>query len=156
MHQCHEEQLSFQLVFADTSDALRFCIVTQVALLYEEWPQDSLSALGGTVVGLDNKLLFKGPRMALALVASSEYTYALLPWWNILVQSAMTLWPTLLSHMHDECRQMLCVQPVHVCNHTNQHPGRCNCPVQRCPSSRMCTGSTAPTTDPGQHWRRRW
>lgn len=75
MHQCQEEQLSFQLVFADTLDALRFCIVTQVALLYEEWPKDSLSSLGGTVAGLDNKLLFKGPRMALALVTSSEYTY---------------------------------------------------------------------------------
>lgn len=74
MHQCHEDRLSFHLVFADALDALRFCIVTQVALLYEDWPQEGVSGLGGTVVGLDNKLLFRGPRMALALVASAEYT----------------------------------------------------------------------------------
>ncbi len=75
MYQCQEQQMHYQLVFSTTLDALRFCITMQVVLLYEEWPQDALAVLGGTVVGLDNKVLFRGPRMAMALVLSDEYTY---------------------------------------------------------------------------------
>lgn len=48
-------------------DALRFAHAAQVALLFQRWPPDAALLAGATEAAADGRLLFAGPRVAMAL-----------------------------------------------------------------------------------------
>jgi hypothetical protein len=53
--------------FASALDAVRFCHAAQVALLFQRWPSDCTAVCGETVLAADGRLLFAGPRLAMAV-----------------------------------------------------------------------------------------
>ncbi|KXZ50125.1 hypothetical protein GPECTOR_18g99 [Gonium pectorale] len=57
----------FSFVFACPSNALRFCHTVQVCVMYNKWPDAAVEYFGQTVMGIDGRLVFKGPRVAAAI-----------------------------------------------------------------------------------------
>lgn len=55
------------LSFACAVHALRFAHAVQVALLFQRWPPDAAAISGPTEAAADGRLLFAGPRVAMAL-----------------------------------------------------------------------------------------
>lgn len=63
-------------MFAVASDALRFAHAAQVRLLYTDWPvsdKELWRQFGPTEYTPDSRLLFHGPRMAMAIHETGEY-----------------------------------------------------------------------------------
>ncbi|KAG2454070.1 hypothetical protein HYH02_001110 [Chlamydomonas schloesseri] len=63
----------FSFGFGCPSNALRFCHTVQVGLMYTRWPDAATEYFGQTVVGIDGRLVFKGPRVAAAIHRGSDY-----------------------------------------------------------------------------------
>lgn len=63
----------FGIAFASPIDALRFCHASQALLLRVPWPQDFSHYLGATETLSDGRVLFKGPRLAMAIHYSHDY-----------------------------------------------------------------------------------
>lgn len=53
--------------FPSALDAVRFCHGAQVALLFQRWPSDCGPICGETLLAADGRLLFAGPRLAMAV-----------------------------------------------------------------------------------------
>lgn len=53
--------------FGGALDAVRFCHAAQVALLFKHWPPDCSAVAGPREMTPDNRPLFAGPRIALAV-----------------------------------------------------------------------------------------
>ncbi|EIE20201.1 hypothetical protein COCSUDRAFT_67530 [Coccomyxa subellipsoidea C-169] len=53
--------------FGAALDAVRFCHAAQVALLFQRWPSDCTAVVGPTQLTPDNRPLFAGPRVAMAV-----------------------------------------------------------------------------------------
>ncbi len=53
--------------FGSALDAVRFCHAAQVALLFQRWPSDCAAVAGPTELTPDNRPLFAGPRIAMAV-----------------------------------------------------------------------------------------
>ncbi|CAL8470951.1 g10493 [Coccomyxa elongata] len=53
--------------FGAALDAVRFCHAAQVALLFQRWPSDCAAVAGPTELTPDNRPLFAGPRIAMAV-----------------------------------------------------------------------------------------
>ena len=66
------------VTFASPLNAVRFCHVTQVALMFAKWPADGQHICGPEEHNVEGRLLFAGPRVAMALHSSADYTCALL------------------------------------------------------------------------------
>lgn len=70
-----ESQGCYLLAFVTTVDAVRFCHTAQVLLMYSPWQQESKDWLGKEEKnGIDGKLLFKGPRVAMAIHLCNDYS----------------------------------------------------------------------------------
>lgn len=65
------------VTFASPLNAVRFCHVTQVALMFAKWPADGQHICGPEKHNVEGRLLFAGPRVAMALHSSADYTCAL-------------------------------------------------------------------------------
>ncbi|KAG2499572.1 hypothetical protein HYH03_002517 [Edaphochlamys debaryana] len=63
----------FSFAFACPSNALRFCHTVQVCLMYHRWQDTAQEYFGQTVMGIDGRLVFKGPRVAAAIHRGSDY-----------------------------------------------------------------------------------
>ncbi|GFR45252.1 hypothetical protein Agub_g6358, partial [Astrephomene gubernaculifera] len=63
----------FSFAFATPSNALRFCHTVQVGLMYSSWPDAAAEYFGQTVVGIDGRLVFKGPRVAASIHCGRNY-----------------------------------------------------------------------------------
>lgn len=69
------ESLGVQLLaFPSTLDAVRFAHSAQALLMYEPWPAEYRDWSGAKEESTDGKLLFQGPRMAMAIHESNDYT----------------------------------------------------------------------------------
>ncbi|PNH10309.1 Adenylate cyclase [Tetrabaena socialis] len=69
-----ERQGYFSFAFACSGNALRFCHTIQVCLMYNNrWPSEAAEYYGQTVVGIDGRLVFKGPRIAASIHCGSDY-----------------------------------------------------------------------------------
>ena len=66
------------VTFASPLNAVRFCHVTQVALMFAKWPADGQHICGPEEHNVEGRLLFAGPRVAMALHSSADYTCGLL------------------------------------------------------------------------------
>ena len=64
------------VTFASPLNAVRFCHVTQVALMFAKWPADGQHICGPEEHNVEGRLLFAGPRVAMALHSSADYTCA--------------------------------------------------------------------------------
>ena len=65
----------YLLVFSSAVDAVRFCHAGQALLMYSHWPAELQQDYSGPAeVTADNRLVFKGPRMAMAVHESDEYS----------------------------------------------------------------------------------
>ena len=54
------------VTFASPLNAVRFCHVTQVALMFAKWPADGQHICGPEKHNVEGRLLFAGPRVAMA------------------------------------------------------------------------------------------
>lgn len=64
--------------FQHPLDAIHFCHLTQLALLFTRWKNFNAlypDLFGPEEYALDGRRLFAGPRVAMAVHLSSEYTY---------------------------------------------------------------------------------
>ena len=65
------------VTFASPLNAVRFCHVTQVALMFAKWPADGHQHICGPEEhNVEGRLIFAGPRVAMALHSSADYTCA--------------------------------------------------------------------------------
>ena len=62
------------VAFASPLNAVRFCHVTQVALMHAKWPADAQHICGREEHNVEGRLIFAGPRIAMALHSSADYT----------------------------------------------------------------------------------
>ena len=70
-----ESQGCYLVAFASTVDALRFCHTAQVLLMYSHWPSTECGEYcGEEETAADGKALFKGPRVAMAIHESNDYS----------------------------------------------------------------------------------
>ena len=65
------------MAFESPLNAVRFCHVAQVALMFNRWPHDSAVLCGPEEYNVEGRLIFAGPRVAMALHTSHHFTYAL-------------------------------------------------------------------------------
>ncbi len=63
----HVSQGRCMVCFGAALDAVRFCHAAQVALLFQRWPSDCTAVVGPTQLTPDNRPLFAGPRVAMAV-----------------------------------------------------------------------------------------
>ncbi|KAG2432508.1 hypothetical protein HXX76_008853 [Chlamydomonas incerta] len=63
----------FSFGFGCPSNALRFCHTVQVGLMYSRWLDAATEYFGQAVVGIDGRLVFKGPRVAAGIHRGSDY-----------------------------------------------------------------------------------
>ncbi|KAK9829405.1 hypothetical protein WJX72_005653 [[Myrmecia] bisecta] len=75
----HEGQGKFMLACGSTLDALRFCHAAQTNILYTRWPPEAAIICGAVQTTADGRLLFRGPRVAMAVHETNEYTAKALP-----------------------------------------------------------------------------
>ena len=61
------------LTFAKTVDAVRFCHAAQTNVLYHRWPPEALDMCGSIEHTPDGRLLFRGPRVAMAVHETDDY-----------------------------------------------------------------------------------
>ncbi|KAL3147560.1 hypothetical protein ABBQ38_014613 [Trebouxia sp. C0009 RCD-2024] len=61
------------LTFAKTVDAVRFCHAAQTNVLYHRWPPEALDISGAIEHTPDGRLLFRGPRLAMAVHETDDY-----------------------------------------------------------------------------------
>lgn len=73
----HALQGRFMVAFSTTVDAIRFCHATQTYILYARWPHDASDMFGPTERLPDGRLLFKGPRVAMAVHETDDFRYRL-------------------------------------------------------------------------------
>ncbi len=62
--------------FTDEADAVHFCHTAQLALLYSDWgchPGRSHDVFGPTVQVADGRVVFAGPRVAMAVHRGGDY-----------------------------------------------------------------------------------
>lgn len=64
--------------FASPLDAVRFCHVAQVALMFGRWPADGAAVCFSEEHNVEGRLIFAGPRVAMALHTSTDFMCALL------------------------------------------------------------------------------
>jgi hypothetical protein len=62
------------VVFESPLNAVRFCHVAQVALMFNRWPHDSTVLCGPEEYNVEGRLIFAGPRVAMALHTSHDFT----------------------------------------------------------------------------------
>ena len=63
------------MAFTSTVDALRFCHTAQVLLMYSPWPQAECGDYcGSEETAPDGKVTFKGPRVAMSIHESNDYS----------------------------------------------------------------------------------
>ena len=62
------------VAFASPLSAVRFCHIAQVALLFARWPADSWALCGLEEYNVEGRLIFAGPRVAMALHTSPDFT----------------------------------------------------------------------------------
>lgn len=65
------------MAFESPLNAVRFCHVAQVALMFNRWPHDSAVLCGPEEYNVEGRLIFAGPRVAMALHTSHDFTSAL-------------------------------------------------------------------------------
>ncbi len=63
------------LTFAKTVDAVRFCHAAQTNVLYHRWPPEALDMCGAIEHTPDGRVLFRGPRVAMAVHETDDYEY---------------------------------------------------------------------------------
>lgn len=68
----------FLLAFSNSLEALRFCHAAQLALMYRRWPNEGHIHHGRTEYAPDGRLLFSGPRVAMAVHESSSFRSVLI------------------------------------------------------------------------------
>ena len=61
------------LTFAKTVDAVRFCHAAQTNVLYHRWPPEALDMCGSIEHTPDGRVLFRGPRVAMAVHETDDY-----------------------------------------------------------------------------------
>lgn len=64
------------LTFGKTVDAVRFCHAAQTNILFHRWPPEALDMCGPIEHTPDGRLLFRGPRVAMAVHETDIYEYA--------------------------------------------------------------------------------
>lgn len=70
-----ESRGCYLIAFASPIDALRFCHTAQLMLMYTHWPVTEYGEWCGTdETSTDGKALFQGPRVAMAIHESNDYT----------------------------------------------------------------------------------
>lgn len=69
-----ESQGCYLLAFASPIDAVRFCHAAQVLLMYIPWTPEMAEWCGAEEGGPDGKLVFNGPRVAMAVHESNDYS----------------------------------------------------------------------------------
>lgn len=74
-----ESQGAYLLAFGLAVDAVRFCHSAQALLMYSQWPADCAEYCGKTELAPDGKPVFKGPRVAMAVHQSCEFTTISVP-----------------------------------------------------------------------------
>lgn len=74
MFRMSESQGAYLLAFSRGVDGVRFCHAAQTLLTYAYWPAEFADWYGKEQRGRDGKLLFKGPRMAMAVHESNDYS----------------------------------------------------------------------------------
>lgn len=74
MFRLSESQGCYLLAFGSCVDAVRFCHAAQVLLAYTTWPPECAEWFGKTEGGSDGSPLFKGPRVAMAIHESNDYS----------------------------------------------------------------------------------
>lgn len=62
--------------FSGALAAVRFCHAAQVALMFARWPPEAREVCGPTEAAPDGRLLFAGPRMAMAVHDTYAYQCA--------------------------------------------------------------------------------
>lgn len=62
------------VAFGSALSAVRFCHVAQVALLFGKWPADTATVCGPEQHNVEGRLIFAGPRVAMALHTSHDFT----------------------------------------------------------------------------------
>ena len=68
--------------FSGALAAVRFCHAAQVALMFARWPPEAREVCGPTEAAPDGRLLFAGPRLAMAV--HDTYAYQCAPFWEAL------------------------------------------------------------------------
>ena len=61
------------LTFGKTVDAVRFCHAAQTNVLFHRWPPEALDMCGPIEHTPDGRLLFRGPRVAMAVHETDDY-----------------------------------------------------------------------------------
>jgi class 3 adenylate cyclase len=69
-----ERRGQYLVVFSSPKDAICFCHATQMLLMQELWPSEAVSWCGDIEKTADDKLLYKGPRLAMVVHNSNNYT----------------------------------------------------------------------------------
>jgi len=67
------------LAFGSALHAVRFCHAAQVALMFARWPPEAREVCGATEAAPDGRLLFAGPRFAMAVHDTYAYQCGPLP-----------------------------------------------------------------------------
>ncbi|KAK9786282.1 hypothetical protein WJX73_000303 [Symbiochloris irregularis] len=72
--QQHPQLGRFMVAFPSSLEALRFCHAAQLGLMYRRWPNErGIHNNGRTEFAPDGRLLFAGPRMAMAVHESADF-----------------------------------------------------------------------------------
>ncbi|KAL4419982.1 hypothetical protein ABPG75_007080 [Micractinium tetrahymenae] len=74
-----ESQAAYLLSFGSAVDAVRFCHSAQALLMYSQWGADCADYCGKTELAPDGKPIFKGPRVAMAIHQSCEFSTVSVP-----------------------------------------------------------------------------
>ncbi|PSC75196.1 Helicase sen1 [Micractinium conductrix] len=74
-----ESQAAFLLAFTSPVDGVRFCHSAQALLMYSQWGADCAEFCGRTELAPDGKPTFKGPRVAMAVHQSCEFSAVSVP-----------------------------------------------------------------------------